>query len=112
MKKAKKEVVLSDSEGGEEAMDDDRFNMNDAKAEEGESEEDLQEGSSKIQKPIKKKKHGIIYISSIPKFMTVSILREFLSEYAPVGRIYLQANNNQSKSEDGKNLIFSPSFSY
>lgn len=39
----------------------------------------------------KKKKRGIVYISSIPKYMTVSILREHLGRYASIGRVYLQA---------------------
>lgn len=39
----------------------------------------------------KKKKRGIVYISSIPKFMTVAILREQLGQYASIGRVYLQA---------------------
>lgn len=41
--------------------------------------------------PTKKKKRGIIYISSIPKYMTVAILREYLERYASIGRVYLQA---------------------
>lgn len=41
--------------------------------------------------PKKKKKRGIVYISSIPKFMTVAILRENLGRYASIGRVYLQA---------------------
>lgn len=40
--------------------------------------------------PIKKKKKGIIYISSIPKHMNVAILRDMLGQYAQVGRIFLQ----------------------
>lgn len=38
----------------------------------------------------KKKKRGIIYLSSIPKYMNVTILREMLSQYAKIGRIFLQ----------------------
>lgn len=38
----------------------------------------------------KKKKRGIIYLSTIPKHMNVTILREMLSQYATVGRIFLQ----------------------
>ncbi|KAJ6637553.1 Pre-rRNA-processing protein esf2 [Pseudolycoriella hygida] len=41
--------------------------------------------------PKKMKKKGIVYVSSIPKFMTVSILREILGRYASIGRVYLQA---------------------
>ena len=39
---------------------------------------------------LKKKKRGIIYISSIPKHMNVAILRDLLEEYGEVGRIFLQ----------------------
>lgn len=77
----------------EEAEQDDRFPMEE---EDEDSDKEAGEGSSaatpNLIKQIKKKKHGIIYISSIPKYMTVSILREFLSEHADVGRIYLQAS--------------------
>lgn len=41
--------------------------------------------------PKKKKKRGIVYISTIPKYMTVAILREYLERYASIGRVYLQA---------------------
>lgn len=41
--------------------------------------------------PKKKKKRGIVYISTIPKYMTVAILREHLERYASIGRVYLQA---------------------
>lgn len=40
--------------------------------------------------PKKKKKRGIIYLSTIPKYMNVSILREMLGKYATVGRVFLQ----------------------
>lgn len=96
------ETAPSHSEGS-----DDEQSISDSKLTIDEPEQDdLQEGTSKqLQKPTKKRKHGIIYLSSIPKYMTVSILREFLSEYAPVGRIYLQASNNQSKPEDGRHFF-------
>lgn len=41
-------------------------------------------------KPPKKRKRGIIYISSIPKHMSVMILREMLNQYAKIDRIFLQ----------------------
>lgn len=62
-------------------------------------EDDLQPGPSKTRtisdtsaddKPKKKRKRGIIYISSIPKHMNVTILREMLGQYAKISRIYLQ----------------------
>lgn len=48
-----------------------------------------EEGEPEV--PKKKKKRGIVYISSIPKYMTVAILREYLGRYASIGRVYLQA---------------------
>lgn len=53
--------------------------------------------SSLGEKSEKKKKRGIIYISSIPKYMNVTILREILSQYAKVGRVYLQPGKLTSK---------------
>lgn len=47
-------------------------------------------GSKTADGVAKKKKRGIIYISSIPKYMNVTILREMLSQYAKIGRIFLQ----------------------
>ncbi|XP_049278865.1 uncharacterized protein LOC125761608 [Anopheles funestus] len=38
----------------------------------------------------KKKKAGVIYISSIPKHMNVTILRSLLEPFGEIGRIYLQ----------------------
>lgn len=46
--------------------------------------------SSSTEKPLKKKKKGIIYISSIPKHMNVAILKDMLGQYAQVGRLFLQ----------------------
>lgn len=54
--------------------------------------------------PKKKKKRGIVYISSIPKYMTVAILREHLGRYATIGRVYLQAA--ETKGNDCVCCIF------
>lgn len=48
--------------------------------------------------PAKKKKRGIIYLSTIPKHMTVSIARDMFSQYADVGRMFFQPSK---KSNDG-----------
>lgn len=75
---------------------------------EGENQMKTEEQSAEIESAaetkivVKKKKHGILYISSIPKFMTVSILRELLGEYARVGRIFLQP----AKTENQKGKPF------
>lgn len=40
--------------------------------------------------PVKKKKRGIIYLSSIPKYMNVIKVREIFAQYGEIGRVYLQ----------------------
>lgn len=52
------------------------------------STENNDESTSKTK--VKKKKRGIIYISSIPKHMNVTMMREIFGQYGKVGRIYLQ----------------------
>lgn len=44
---------------------------------------------------VKKRKKGIIYLSSIPKYMNVTKLRELLGEYGEIGRVYLQPAANR-----------------
>lgn len=43
----------------------------------------------------KKQKRGIVYLSSIPKYMNIAKIRELLSEYGNIGRIYLQLAENE-----------------
>ncbi|XP_043499626.1 activator of basal transcription 1-like isoform X1 [Polistes fuscatus] len=50
-------------------------------------------------KSVKKKKSGIIYLSSIPKYMNIIMVREMFSTYGKVGRVYLQLAENP---ESGK----------
>jgi len=47
--------------------------------------------------PAKKIKKGIIYISNIPKHMTLTRLREILGEYGAIGRVYLQPEKLSSE---------------
>ncbi|KAK2580585.1 hypothetical protein KPH14_007707 [Odynerus spinipes] len=42
----------------------------------------------------KKKKSGIIYLSTIPKYMNITRIREIFSNYGKVGRVYLQLAEN------------------
>ncbi|XP_043262074.1 activator of basal transcription 1-like [Colletes gigas] len=49
----------------------------------------------------KKRKRGIIYLSSIPKYMNIAKIREILSEYGEIGRVYLQLAENEFE-KDGK----------
>lgn len=53
--------------------------------------------ANEVKQP-KKKKRGIIYISSIPKHMTVMILREMLSQYAKIDRVFLQPGKLPGKT--------------
>lgn len=46
-----------------------------------------------------KKKSGIIYLSTIPKYMNITKIREIFSTYGKIGRVYLQLAEN---SEAGK----------
>lgn len=54
--------------------------------------------TTEVKQP-KKRKRGIIYISSIPKHMNVMILREMLSQYAKIGRIFLQPGKLPGKPD-------------
>lgn len=42
----------------------------------------------------KKRKRGIVYLSSIPKYMNIAKIRELFSVYGKIGRIYLQLAEN------------------
>ena len=42
----------------------------------------------------KQRNSGVIYIQTVPPFFTVTKLRETLSKYGDVGRIFLQVTNN------------------
>lgn len=98
--KPRKEIVQNESSDGEE-------NEMQVVSEEQQVEEDdqsiadpeeVEAGASDLEETSeKKKKKGIIYLSSIPKFMNVTILREMLSEYAQIDRIFLQPGKLTSK---------------
>lgn len=45
----------------------------------------------------KRRKKGIVYISSIPKYMNVTKLRELLGEYGEIGRVFLQLASNRNE---------------
>lgn len=81
----------SDREQVENSNDDQEMDSDDdKKSEQHEADAAGPSGSSAADSVPKKRKRGIIYISSIPKYMNVTILREMLSEYAKIGRIFLQ----------------------
>lgn len=43
----------------------------------------------------KKAKRGIIYLSTIPKYMNVTMIREIFSAYGEVDRVYLQLDESK-----------------
>lgn len=43
---------------------------------------------------VKKRKKGIVYLSNIPKYMSIAKIRELFSLYGKVGRMYLQLADN------------------
>ena len=79
-------------------------NNNDAASEHMEVEENENiadsQNSSEIEEEMKphkrllpatnKRKRGIIYLSTIPRYMNVTKIREVFSNYGKVGRVYLQ----------------------
>lgn len=92
-------ITESSDEAEDEMLVDDTAEQPDADAHESvEGEEETEAGpSGSADTDAKKKKKGIIYLSSIPKFMNVTILRELLSEYAAIGRIFLQPGKLSSE---------------
>ncbi|XP_059614279.1 activator of basal transcription 1-like [Phlebotomus argentipes] len=67
----------------------------------GKDMENVETSSEAPQKTPKKRKRGIVYISGIPKYMNVAILKEFIGEFGKVGRVYLQ-NNRKDDDERPK----------
>lgn len=67
-----------------------------------------------LEKPAKKKKRGIIYISNIPKHLNVTFIREFLGQYGKIGRVYLQPEKesyeDKQKSKKKKRKRFTRHF--
>lgn len=82
----------SDSEEIENSNDEDQEMDSEEEEDSGKHDVDAAgpSGLDAAERQLKKKKRGIIYISSIPKYMNVTILREMLSQYAKIGRIFLQ----------------------
>ncbi|XP_020293557.1 activator of basal transcription 1-like [Pseudomyrmex gracilis] len=50
----------------------------------------------------KKAKRGIIYLSTIPKYMNVTMIREIFSAYGEVDRVYLQLDENPQSMKGTK----------
>lgn len=60
-----------------------------------EEEDDIEDDDDEKQE--KRHKTGILYIPTIPPYMTVTILREMLGEFGEIGRVYLQEDKNVGK---------------
>lgn len=62
------------------------------------------------EKPPKKRKPGIVYLSTIPPNMNVSSIREYFNRFGKIGRMYLQAAENSGqegkKKKNKKSLHF------
>lgn len=67
-------------------------------------EDDVEAGPSATSKQstTKKRKRGIIYISTIPKNMNVTKLRTMLGEFGEIGRIFLQPAKSIGNSVSNK----------
>ncbi|XP_076640628.1 activator of basal transcription 1 [Halictus rubicundus] len=57
--------------------------------------EDLAVTESENTTKPKIRKRGIVYLSSIPKYMNITKIRELFSVYGQVGRVYLQLAENE-----------------
>lgn len=67
----------------------------------GESDESQDEIFNTLgrEKKEKKRKKGIIYISSIPRHMNVAICRDKMKRFGEVGRLFLQPEHNSRGSK-------------
>lgn len=61
-------------------------------------------------KPEKKKKRGIIYLSTIPKYMNVTKIRETFSVYGKLGRVYLQLAETDEENKKRKKKTITKHF--
>ncbi|XP_067009096.2 activator of basal transcription 1 [Anabrus simplex] len=57
---------------------------------------------SSRQDQLKKRKRGIIYISTIPPYMTVTKITEIFSQYGEVGRVFLQPAESEKTNSKKK----------
>jgi len=80
----------------------------DEHAENLDEDEQVDENETKISKPSKSKKKlkeaGIIYLSRIPAYMSVKVIREMLGQHGEIGRLFLQPNEKTSNKK--KNRVF------
>jgi len=75
-------------------------------SEEEELEEEEEIGRISPEAPVKRKKPGVIYLSSVPDGMNVSQTTAFFSEFGRVGRVFLQPDKTD-KQKGKYNRVFS-----
>lgn len=94
-----------------EQENDDRFaclpdGSNVESEEELEEDEGEEEEVGRISPEVKRKKPGVIYLSSVPDGMNVSQTTAFFSEFGRVGRVFLQPDKTD-KQKGKYNRVFS-----
>jgi ESF2/ABP1 family protein len=87
-------------EDGTEKQGEEMIDPQGSVAESPESEEKQSSranGSKAKEKKGKKAKTGVVYLSYVPQGMNVLIMRQLLSAYGDVGRVYLEPNKGTAK---------------
>lgn len=97
MKKPGSILKLKESSESEDEAPDEEMAMDQSESEEEQAEPEASSSVRRIKTEVKKRKKGIIYISSIPKHMNVAICREFMEAFGEVGRIFLQPDSKGSE---------------
>lgn len=86
--------VTSNDESDENIADE----PEDDAASDDEAPSESAKDTAETQPPPKKKKRGIIYLSTIPKHMTVAIARDIFNQHAAVGRMFFQPETKTTGS--------------
>ncbi|XP_063706324.1 activator of basal transcription 1-like, partial [Culicoides brevitarsis] len=98
---SEEQLENGNNENGEEEKED-------VEMENEQSAEEETNNEPEVVKKEKKRKPGIIYISSIPKYMNVTLLREHLEPFGDLGRVFLQPDKKfqyrKKKANSTKNL--------
>ena len=95
----RREKVKSENKQSNDSMDEQMESEENGETEEidqqSEGDEKLYDRQESVtENKEKKKKRGIIYLSTIPRYMNVTKIREIFAAYGTVGRVYLQLADN------------------
>ena len=82
----KEEKEMSSSEKEEE--EEEETKLEEEKVEKKEAKEGQNESGEKEKKP------GVVYMSRIPTKMNVKLIREYMSRFGKIGRVYLEPKGN------------------